>query len=528
VALDKSYYIHTERNGALADDFTLPDVDAIFSRLRDVDAAVLHFHGGLVSEASGMRMAERLQPEYSDFAHPIFFIWESGLFETWGNNADELIAGLGKIAAEEIFKRLTSVVTKWTVGKLSTPPGLKAAPGMLNLPPDDVHDEEMHKVEEDDIPYAAFEPVSLEEVEEIDEADDQALREELESDSEFVTDVEAIMAAQEFEGADEFKAARPAVVPTETLMDGEVVHEMVGQAAAPGEKGLFSAAYLAKRAAVVLFRVVRRFRAGRDHGVYTTVVEELLRELYLAAVGAETWHTMKKETADTFVGSNGGERRAGELFLHKLAELGDRRPERIVLVGHSTGAVFINNLLDATRKAREEGWLPEDFAYDGVLLLAPACSFSDFARVLPKNGEKPLFLQFRMFTMDDAHERANRLASVAYPRSLLYFVSGVVEREADGRNAFDMPLVGMDRFYARDATRPDAYFELGPEIKAVRDFMLANSRVVWSPTAGEALPGLRSDSISHTGFDDTGTSDGQPVPRATIDSVRHILEKGWD
>jgi hypothetical protein len=288
-----------------------------------------------------------------------------------------------------------------------------------------------------------------------------------------------------------------------------------------GGKGLFSAAYLAKRAAAVLFRVVRRFRAGRDHGVYTTVFEELLRELYLAAIGAETWHIMKKETADTFVGG------AGELFLRKLAELGAERPDRIVLVGHSTGAVFINNLLLATRRAREEGRLPADFAYDGVLFLAPACTFADFARVLPSGREQPLFEQFRMFTMDDAHERMNRLISVVYPRSLLYFVSGVVERDKDGKGAFDMPLVGMDRYYARDASARDAYGDLGVEIRVVREFVLGSSRVAWSPTGANALPGFQTDSISHSGFDDTTTEDGKQALRATIDSVRFILSDGW-
>ena len=526
MALDKGFYIHTERNGQLAKDYAPADMDALFTKLKDADRLVLHFHGGLVSEASAMRMAERLQPEYGEFAHPVFFIWESGLFETWGNNADELVKGLGQIAAEEIFKKLGSVVTKWTVGKLSTEAGLKGAPGMLYLPAEDEHAIEMHKIEQDEVPYADFEPVPLQEVQDVDEADAQRLREELESDTEFVAEVEAIVADREFEGADEFRAARPSVAPTSTMMDDEIVQGMVESVPDEGERGFFSAAFLAKRAAAVLFRVVRRFRAGRDHGVYTTVFEELVRELYLAAVGAETWHIMKKETADTY--GDGRGQRAGALFLQKLAALGEDRPERIVLVGHSTGAVFINNLLAATQKARERGQLPADFAYDGVLFLAPACTFADFARVLPTDGEPALFRHFRMFTMDDAYERSNRLVSVVYPRSLLYFVSGVVERDEDGKNAFDMPLVGMDRYYHRDGSGPDAYADLGHEIKVVRDFVLSRTRVAWSVTGAEAPAGFRSNSISHSGFDDTGMVDGEPVPRATIDSVRHILQKGWD
>ena len=398
---------------------------------------------------------------------------------------------------------------------------------MLNLPADDEHAQEMHKATTGEVPYENFESVPLQEVEDVDDHDEQGIREELESDNEFVADVEAILAAQEFDDADEFRSARPNVRPTTTLMSPEIMDALVAEEGDPGEKGFFSAAFLAKRAARVLFRVVRRFRVGRDHGIYTTVFEELVRELYLAAVGGETWQIMKKETADTFL-STPSRPRAGELFLRKLAELGDDRPNRIVLVGHSAGAVFVNNLLDATREAREGGRLPADFKFDGVVFLAPACTFSKFASILPKDGEAPLFGQFRMFTMDDVHERTNRLVSVVYPRSLLYFVSGVVERELDGAGAFDMPLVGMDRYYWRDEAARDAYAELGPEIKSVRDFVHAGMRAVWSPSSTDSPAGFRADAISHSGFDDTGIDEvGKAVPRAAIDSVRHILEKGW-
>jgi hypothetical protein len=58
------------------------------------------------------------------------------------------------------------------------------------------------------------------------------------------------------------------------------------------------------------------------------------------------------------------------------------------------------------------------------------------------------------------------------------------------------------------------------ELDAVRDFVLADPRrVVWAVHDGGA--GLKSDSISHAGFDDTGES------RATMDSVLHLIEAGW-
>ena len=65
---------------------------------------------------------------------------------------------------------------------------------------------------------------------------------------------------------------------------------------------------------------------------------------------------------------------------------------------------------------------------------------------------------------------------VLYPRSLLYFVSGVTEA------VDDCPLAGMQRYYAApydDATR-------FPEIDYVRKAALfqAADAMCWSPAAG--------------------------------------------
>jgi hypothetical protein len=65
-----------------------------------------------------------------------------------------------------------------------------------------------------------------------------------------------------------------------------------------GARGLVGAIALAKKAVEVLAHVIRRFRGGTDHGVYPTVLEELLREFYLANVGGALWATIKRETLD--------------------------------------------------------------------------------------------------------------------------------------------------------------------------------------------------------------------------------------
>lgn len=531
MALDKAYYVHTAGDGRLADDTSESEIEKIFERIAETDQLILHFHGGLVSRASALKMAERLKPEYESFGHPVFFVWESGAIESPVNNIDEIVDGLKEIAQEAIFKKLNSVITKWSVGKLQTGAGLRGIDGQLEMPDDVTHAVEMARVEEESVPYEEVDPARMtreNDVEDVTAEERQGLAIELEADPEFVADVEGILAGYATTTDDDgLKSALTGVPPQPTRIDPTILEELAADVD-PNTKGLFSAAKLAARAAQIFFRVVRRFIAGRDHGIYTTVVEEILRELYLASVGSVVWDVMKRDTADAFV-SQPGEVRGGELFLRKLIEMGDDRPKKIVLVGHSTGAVFINELLKATRSARRAGLLPPDFAYSGVVFLAPACTFGHFSDVLPTAAEPPLFQKFRMFTMSDESERVDRLVSFLYPRSLLYFVSGVVEREKDGSGAFDMPLVGMERYYGRNPEARDAYLDVGEEIAAVRAFMEEWRGAVWSPSGTDARDGFRADATSHGAFDDTGLGkDGKPVPRAVMDSVRHILESGWD
>ena len=46
---------------------------------------------------------------------------------------------------------------------------------------------------------------------------------------------------------------------------------------------------VARVVAEIVLRVLRRVRAGRDHGKYVTLVEEVLRELYIGKVGRTVW-----------------------------------------------------------------------------------------------------------------------------------------------------------------------------------------------------------------------------------------------
>jgi len=61
----------------------------------------------LVTKAHGVATAERLAPFYeAKGILPVFFVWESGLFETIKNNAREIFD-------EKMFKALLKLLLKW-------------------------------------------------------------------------------------------------------------------------------------------------------------------------------------------------------------------------------------------------------------------------------------------------------------------------------------------------------------------------------------------------------------------------------
>jgi hypothetical protein len=504
--------IHTGKDGRLADQE--PEAArAIVADLAAAERAVVHFHGGLVNRAKGTALAARLDPVYrAAEATPAFFVWESGFLETIGHNLHE-------IEKEKIFKILVKTVLKHVVGKVTATAGQKAV-GQLPFPKDPDLAIELQRLEADvpEEPYRDLE--APEDLDESSAAERQSLERELERDTAFQTEVRAIAATALPDVAAELDGSKGVLATqrksTKTLLSPEVVRELEDDTEA-GSKGLFTAAALLVRASKVLVRSIKRLSKGRGHGVYPTVVEEILRELYVANVGAEIWHQMKKETADTFV--DDGSVKGGRLFVDTLGRLAaDGKRPQITLVGHSTGAIFILNLLRDVQRCRRDPdhpW-PEDFAFENVVFLAPACNFTLLRAALEDHRET--FRHFRMFTMLDENEKKDNLVPLIYPRSLLYFVSGVVEREPDGSGAFDLPLVGMERYYANAGRYPQK-----EEIGVASTFLAEDDRrAVWS--IADDGPGRRSSSTSHVGFDDTDPD--HPERHATMASVQHMIRYG--
>jgi hypothetical protein len=113
----------------------------------------------------------------------------------------------------------------------------------------------------------------------------------------------------------------------------------------------------------------------------------------------------------------------------------------------------------------------------------------------------------RVFAMQDEREKNDVLVPILYLRSLLYFVSGVVEDEVD------VPVLGMQRFLAEKPFQ-DPKFE---QIQHVRDYLGAvANRGIWS--IAEGVPGISSASIHHGDFDDDP---------ATLASLVAILKSGY-
>lgn len=493
------HIIHLE-NGVLAGDTPPATVESIVSKAlaHGGNGLVLHFHGGLVRYSKGKAIADTLSSEYlAADAYPVFFVWESGLIETITNNLDQ-------ISRESFFRLLWKRLANIALRKMGQDATRRAA---NELP--EVDDRTVQAAidtalaTQDPEPLLVAEPAVDETVSELTAIERLALETEFETDPELTVAIEQISNGLRTPAEiEDERATRTATVQgsTETLMDPAALDALVDRPD-PTERGLISTGRMIKAIVAIAAGVISRFRSGRDHGFHATVVEEILRELYLANVGQLIWSQMKQDTADAFGPDE--DIHGGTAFLARLRDaLDGNPPPKVTLVGHSTGAVYISEFLD-----KADAMLPPAVRF-GVILEAPAASFVKSAATLARHQAR--IDGFRMFTMSDERERADRLVPVLYPHSLLYFVSGVVEGDPD------TPIVGMQRFYDQ-ARFPAGDF---PKVEEVRSFIEADvTRAAWSVTADGAPAGLGTKATKHGAFDDEDAT--------TLASVQHIVRTGF-
>jgi hypothetical protein len=489
MAWDKSFYIHTHRDGELGDT-TREDVEMLVGKLRQQQKVVIHFHGGLVTKANAIESAKKLKDAYQDAgAYPIFFIWESDIQTIISNNLHE-------INKEHLFRRLLIQLTKFTLGKLLDTEGGKAT-GQLTLPTDIEVAIEINKAKDEISLEEPYENVTAQiNLKPLNEQELQFFESQLQNDPSIEEALNEIVTSD---------------TSDKTLMSEEIVEQLEEEATADG-KGIVTTAFFLNKLRTILTRIITRFIDGRDHGVYPTVIEEILRELYADKIGEYIWSAIKKETADTFEYVPQQPGRGGWLFLDLLSGiLTSDQPPEIILVGHSAGAVFICNLLRHFHMLRSKSNLPslKKFRFKTVLFLAPACDFELFNDVITNYGDT--FTNFRMFTMNDTLEAKDAIVPGIYTRSLLYFISGLLEKDIQnpGKSAFDHPIVGMQRYY----NNPKVYNS--PAVEKVRAFVLNPSkRVVWSLSTDG--PGLIASAKSHGGFAE------EPD---TLSSIQHIIRE---
>ncbi|MBM3507915.1 MAG: C1 family peptidase [Alphaproteobacteria bacterium] len=192
-----------------------------------------------------------------------------------------------------------------------------------------------------------------------------------------------------------------------------------------------------------------------------TDFSDLLIEKGSRGIGTALWDEMKRDATIAFDAGAGGDE-AVRLLMAKLAGA----PIRLHLVGHSTGAILLGNLL-----ASLDRHVPGGYIVDSCILMAPACTVDFYeANFAPRlAGSRPTSLsRMTVYSLTDHDEQDDHVARI-YRKSLLYLVSRVCER------AKEMPLLGMQKHNRGVAHR--------------------NLEHVY------AAPETRSESKSHGGFD---------------------------
>lgn len=466
---------------------TAADLAALFENARTSDHLVVHFHGGLVSRADALSSATDLVQTYTDAGtYPVFFLWNSDLPSLIKGSWDE-------IPREKAFQRLVRRVAQLSVGKLKEIDGRRGGaiqpPSMREIPAE-LSDVSRY--------IAALEPTLSREGGELTPSQQDQVAQDLDRD-EVIRDISAAIALAEQQAQGRpIAAARggvPDVPPTPTLMSRDVRedirHDLFATPGEPARRGIVLLT-LARHGAAILANVVRRFVTHRDHGLYTTIVEEVMRRVYVDSMGQLAWELMKRDTSDAF--GDDATQCGGTAFLHHLAAW-HTPGRRVTLVGHGTGAVYIGNLLTTADRT-----LPATIDFQ-VVFLAAACSFEFMHSCLPAY-QRRVGNRIRSFGLAEAREHGYFEVPVLYEGSLLYMVSGLFEM-----TEVDKPIVGMQRFF-----RNTPAFD-GMDCREVQDYL--DGKTVWSQSAGP--DGHRCDAPKHGGF---------PADAWTRESLRHILQNG--
>jgi hypothetical protein len=423
------------------------DLAAAFQNLgQNFNHLCVFFHGGLVDESSGLDSAHRLAGNYGQAgAYPLFFIWRSGLL-------DALKALLRKHADSPAFNAGAYHAVTLVAAKINAA----------------LDQEKTLKSHARRKPKAG----TLKALEAFAEPYDQAWATRTSAVQLGCSSSELDQFARFLIDADKIRGKRP----PPTFLPGNLRGE-----------------------ANPLSRILHRFNTGHDHGLYTTVIEELFIALRVNELAGLIWNEMKVLIEDSFKDDS---QAGGTAFLNHLCELWKGKPNfRVTLIGHSAGSIYVQRFLEEL-DARLPG---SSTARVEVILVAAAMTFERMYQGLAVWPRRVSGL--RVFAMDDFREGNYWEVPLVYDKSLLYIVSGLCEVDKDA----DKPLVGMQRYWTRGTYEKE---------RAIHDVIgtIGNARSVWSKTPAKASDGYRSQATRHGGF---------PEDTESNQSICLALKKGF-
>ncbi|GIQ59581.1 hypothetical protein Flavo103_27170 [Flavobacterium collinsii] len=489
-SLSKLYYINSGQNGTFAAsgngayDSVPADVDAIFKYLtvNDKKSIAVYFHGGLVDAESGMETAKRFTKKTleKNNVHPVSFIWETGPLETIKQNLGSVVT---TPFAKAILKRVIKIAGDQLGIDAATLVGTKSVGGMG-----------YSEIETELSREAPFDNYS------IDEGKKAANRIETLSEVQLKNRIHAEV-ENEFDSDNELKEAFNALSDEEKkILSPELFDESNGE----GTKGLFSWLGVIEVAIKIIYKVIKRHLEKRDHGFYPTIIEEVLREVFVADVGSWMWGAMKDKACNMWTEDPSGtapeDLHTGAYFLKKLAEFSENRVVTLDLIGHSAGSIAICHMVAELQRLNIQDEIRN------IIFMAPACRSELFNDTIVTNSHR--VQNFRMFTMFDYNEIKDHLVPFVYTRSLLYLISGILEKDEN-----DAYILGMERYH--HGKKP---YDGDLVLESVRAFFEAGeNRTIYAVTDDGAPEGLRSSSLKHGAFDDD--------KEITMDSIAYILSK---
>jgi hypothetical protein len=412
------------------------------------------FHGGLVSRSEGLDTASRLIGDYTnECAYPFFFIWNSGLLDALNSGLLDALKREMQPYDNPLFAFIVNYTFRIVARKIKAALDNKR----LRLP---------------------ARGRSLKQLATLARAYDQAWgkragaqlgcsQRELDQFARFIANAEK----------------------------APVRHRMFKRTRAPKNP-----------IARIIARILYRLNTGHDHGVYTTIIEELFIAAGLAAVVRNRiWLQLVKSIDRSF---ESGSTAGGTAFVDHLCNSWTNNPTlRVTLIGHSMGAIYVQRMIEALNARLPEG----STAQLEVILLAAAISFARMNLTLSVLRKRVSGL--RVFALNSMAECYPEIPP--YDKSLLYIVSSLCEND---QNA-DKPLVGMKHYWDGYWCGTPPYIR-DPDIHAVIN--LIGKREVWAPTKPNAPPGWRSRTFVF------GSRHGKfPKEPCTRASVREILKNGF-